>query len=168
MNSVITANTIRFIALLLIQVLILSYINFLGYINPYIYVLFVVLFPVKNNRQVFLLLSFLLGLIIDMFLDSGGIHAAATVTIAFIRPAVLKFCFGAVYEHQTIKFNNVEFGSKLTYITILTVIHHLILFFLEVFSFSKIILVLQKTLFSSIFTIILCVLVTIIFSRKTR
>jgi len=168
MNSVITANTIRFIVLLLVQVLILSYINFLGYINPYIYVLFVILFPVKNNRMVFLLLSFLLGLTIDMFLDSGGIHAAASVTIAFIRPAVLKFCFGAVYEHQTIKFSQVEFGSKLTYIAILTAIHHFVLFLLEVFSFSKIILVLQKTLFSSIFTIILCVLVTIIFSRKTR
>ncbi len=103
-----------------------------------------------------------------MFLDSGGMHAAACVTIAFIRPAVLKFCFGAVYEHQTVKFNEVEFSSKLTYIAILTGIHHLILFLFEVFNFSKILLVFQKTLFSSIFTIILCVLVTIIFSRKTK
>ena len=168
MNNVISANALRFIVLVLVQILILSHINFLGYINPYLYVLFIILFPVKNNRVAFLLLSFLLGITIDMFLDSGGMHAAACVTIAFIRPIVLKFSFGAVYEHQTIKFNQVEFGSKLTYITILTVIHHLILFLFEVFNFSKIILVFQKTLFSSIFTIILCVLVTIIFSRKTK
>lgn len=168
MNSLISSNALRFIMLVFAQILVLSHINFLGYINPYIYILFIVLFPVKNNRMVFLLLSFLLGITIDMFLDSGGMHAAACVTIAFIRPAVLKFCFGAVYEHQTIKFNQVEFGAKLTYISILTVLHHLILFLFEVFNFSKIILVLQKTLFSSIFTIILCVLVTIIFSRKTK
>jgi len=168
MNSIITTNILRFVTLVFAQVLVLSHINYLGYLNPYIYILFVLLFPVKNNRMVFLLLSFLLGITVDMFLDSGGMHAAACVTIAFVRPAVLKFCFGAVYEHQTIKFNQVDFGAKLTYISILTVIHHLILFLLEVFNFSKILLVLQKTLFSSIFTIILCVLVTIIFSRKTK
>ncbi|MFD2542358.1 rod shape-determining protein MreD [Lacinutrix gracilariae] len=168
MNSIITTNILRFITLVFAQVLVLSHINYLGYLNPYIYILFVLLFPVKNNRMVFLLLSFLLGITVDMFLDSGGMHAAACVTIAFVRPAVLKFCFGAVYEHQTIKFNQVDFGAKLTYISILTVTHHLILFLLEVFNFSKILLVLQKTLFSSIFTIILCVLVTIIFSRKTK
>jgi rod shape-determining protein MreD len=154
--------------LVLVQIVVLSHINFMGYINPLLYILFIILFPVKNNRVAFLLLSFLIGITMDMFLDSGGMHAAACVTIAYIRPVVLKFCFGAVYEHQTIKFEQVEFGSKLTYIAILTVIHHFILFLFEVFNFSKIILVFQKTLFSSIFTIILCVLVTIIFSRKTK
>ncbi|MDX1278356.1 rod shape-determining protein MreD [Oceanihabitans sediminis] len=168
MNSIASVNTIRFITLVLLQVLVLSHIYFLGYINPYLYILFIILFPVKNNRIVLLLLSFLLGITVDMFLDSGGMHAAACVTIAYIRPMVLKFCFGTIYEHQTIKFNQVEIGQKLTYISILTLIHHFILFLFEVFNFSKIILVLQKTLFSSIFTIILCVLVTIIFSRKTK
>ncbi|MCX7551808.1 rod shape-determining protein MreD [Xanthomarina sp. F2636L] len=166
MNSLIFTHTFRFIILALLQVLVLSHINFLGYINPYLYIIFILLYPLKNNRIVFILLSFLLGLTIDMFLDSGGVHAAASVTIAFIRPVVLKFTFGAVYDHQTMKFSNVEFGSKLTYIVILTLIHHFILFSLEIFNFYKIILILQNTLFSSIFTIILCVLTTIIFSRR--
>jgi hypothetical protein len=130
--------------------------------------LFIILFPVKNSRTLFIFLAFLLGLTVDLFSASGGIHAAACVTIAYIRPVVLKFCFGMIYEHQTIKFSNVEFGSKLTYIALLTGIHHLVLFSLEVFNFSKIILTLQKTLFSSIFTIIMCVIITIIFSRKTK
>ncbi|PWK21059.1 rod shape-determining protein MreD [Xanthomarina spongicola] len=166
MNSIIFTHTFRFIILALLQVLVLNYINFLGFINPYLYILFILLYPLKNNRVVFILLSFLLGLTIDMFSDSGGVHAAASVTIAFIRPFILKFSFGAVYDHQTMKFANVEFGSKLTYIAILTFIHHFILFSLEIFNFSKIILILQNTLFSSIFTIILCVLTTIIFSRR--
>ncbi|WP_299890243.1 rod shape-determining protein MreD [uncultured Lacinutrix sp.] len=168
MTSIFSIHTIRFIVLLLVQVLILSHINFMGYINPYLYILFIILFPIKNNRLIFILLSFLLGLLIDMFLDSGGIHAAASVTIAFIRPAALKFSFGAVYEHQAVKFSSIDFGQRITYITILTVIHHFILFSLEIFNFSKIILVLKNTLFSSIFTIILCVLVTIIFSRNEK
>jgi rod shape-determining protein MreD len=168
MNNMVSTNIVRFVLLVLVQILVLNHINFLGYINPYVYILFIILFPVKNSRTVFIFLAFLLGLTVDLFSDSGGIHAAACVTIAYIRPVVLKFCFGMIYEHQTIKFSNVEFGSKLTYIALLTGIHHLVLFSLEVFNFSKIILTLQKTLFSSIFTIILCVIITIIFSRKTK
>lgn len=168
MNSIISINSIRFLVLILTQVLICSQINFFGYINPYIYILFIILFPVKNNRSLFIFLSFLLGLIVDLFLDSGGIHAAASVFIAYARPIVLKFSFGMIYEHQSIKFDSVDFGAKLTYITIMIAVHHIILFSLEIFSISKIILILQKTLFSSIFTIILCVLITIIFSRKSK
>lgn len=168
MNNMVSTNIVRFVLLVLAQILVLNHINFLGYINPYVYILFIILFPVKNSRTLFIFLAFLLGLTVDLFSDSGGIHAAACVTIAYIRPVVLKFCFGMIYEHQTIKFSNVEFGSKLTYIALLTGIHHLVLFSLEVFNFSRIILTLQKTLFSSIFTIILCVIITIIFSRKTK
>ncbi len=168
MNSIFSVHTIRFIALVFIQVLILNHINFLGYINPYIYILFIGLYPVKNNRVIFILLSFLLGITIDMFLDTGGIHAGACVFIAYVRPVILKSSFGMIYEHQTIKFNTVEFGSKLTYFTLLTVLHHIVLFSLEIFSISKILLILQKTLFSSIFTIFLSVIITIIFSRRTK
>jgi len=168
MNSIVSINIVRFVVLVFVQILILNHINFLGYINPYLYILFILLFPVKNNRTLFVFLSFLLGLAIDLFSDSGGVHAAACVTIAYIRLVVLKFCFGMVYEYQAIKFNNVEFGAKMTYIVILTIIHHLILFSLEIFNFSKIILTFQNTLFSSAFTILLCALVTIIFSKNSK
>ena len=167
MNSIFSIHTIRFIALVFVQILILNHINFLGYINPYIYILFIALFPVKNNRVILILLAFLLGITIDMFLDTGGIHAGASVFIAYVRPLVLKTSFGMIYEHQTIKFSTVDFGSKLTYFALLTVLHHIVLFSLEIFSISKILLIFQKTLFSSIFTIILSVVVTIIFSRKS-
>ena len=168
MNNIFSIHTVRFVTLIILQVLILNHINFLGYINPYIYILFIALFPVKNNRIILMLLSFLLGLIIDLFLDTGGAHAAASVFIAYARPLVLKSSFGTIYEHQSIKFITIDFGSKLTYFTLLTVLHHFVLFFLEIFSISKILLVFQKTLFSSIFTILLSVIVTIIFSRKPK
>lgn len=168
MNNAITTNIARFIALVLVQVLVLNHINFLGYVNPYIYILFIILFPVKNNRLLFVFLAFLLGMSIDLFSDSGGVHAAASVSIAYIRPIILKFSFGAIYEHQTIKFSSTEIGQRLTYFLIIILIHHLILFSLEIFNTSKIILIFQKTLFSSIFTLILCILITVLFSKKTK
>ena len=168
MNSLNINTTIRFLVLILTQVLIFSNINFMGSINPYPYILFIILYPANNNRTLFIFLSFILGLMVDIFSNSGGVHAAACVTIAFIRPAVLKFAFGMVYEHQTIKFNTTEFSNRITYFSILIVIHHLILFMLEIFNISNILLVLQKTLFSSIFTIILSTLISILFSNKQR
>ncbi len=168
MNSVITNNIIRFIVLLLLQVLICNNINFFGSINPYIYIIFIFLYPVKNNRLIFLLVSFMLGMMVDMFVDSGGVHAAASVFIAYTRPIALKSVFGTLYEHQTIKFNNFEIGRLTGYITLMTFTHHLILFSLEIFNISRILLILEKTFFSSIFTIILSILLIILFSRNRK
>jgi len=168
MNSAALNIVLRFIVLALVQVLVLNHVNFLGYINPYLYILFIILFPINNNRILFLFLSFLLGLVIDMFSDSGGVHAAACVSIAYLRPVVLKFSFGALYDHQAIKFGNMEFGSLFGYVSILTITHHLILFSLEIFNVSKIMLTLQKTLFSSIFTILLCIIIIFLFNKKDK
>lgn len=168
MNSVVASNTIRFIVLLLVQVILCNNINFLGYINPYIYIIFIFLFPIRENRMILLLASFMLGMLIDMFSDSGGVHAAAAVSLAYARPILLKTSFGMLYEHQTIKFSNTEPGSLITYITFGTLIHHLVLFSLEIFNISSILLILKKTLFSSIFTIILCILIVILFSRNKK
>lgn len=168
MNSVTLNSILRFVSLVLLQGLVLNHVNFLGYINPYPYILFVALFPINNNRTLFIFLAFLLGLSVDFFTDSGGIHAAASVTIAYIRPPILKFSFGTIYDNQTIKFNQIDLGSRMVYFSILALFHHLILFSLEVFNFSDIILILKKTLFSSIFTIILCTLFSILFSPKRK
>ncbi|TDU42792.1 rod shape-determining protein MreD [Gelidibacter sediminis] len=168
MTKVILNMSVRFVVLILIQVLIFNHINFMGYINPYIYILFIILFPANNNRTLFVFLGFLLGLCVDIFSDSGGVHAAACVTIAYIRPVFLKFSFGTVYDYQSIKFNQIDFGSKLTYFSALIFIHHFIMFSLEIFNISKILLILQKTLFSGIFTILLCLIITILFSQKRK
>ncbi|WP_370004079.1 rod shape-determining protein MreD [Winogradskyella sp.] len=154
--------------MLLVQVVFCNNINFLGYVNPYIYIIFIFLFPIRENRMVLLITSFLLGMLVDMFSDSGGVHAAAAVCLAYSRPILLKSSFGMLYEHQTIKFSNTDLGSLITYITFGTLIHHFVLFSLEVFNISNILLILKKTLFSSIFTIILSVLIVILFSRNKK
>lgn len=168
MSNVLGKNIIRFITLLLLQVVICNNINFLGYINPYIYIVFIFLFPIRDNRLILLLASFTLGILVDMFSDSGGVHAAAAVCLAYARPIILKSSFGMLYEHQSIKFSSTEIGSLITYITVGTVLHHLILFSLEIFNISNILLILKKTLFSSIFTILLSILIIILFSRNRK
>ncbi len=166
MNTDIALNAGRFILLILFQVLIFNHIDFLGYINPYIYIIFILLFPLNANRSLFLFISFLLGLFLDIFSDSGGVHAAACVTIAFIRPLVLRSTFGVSYEFQTIKLSSVSFIQRLVYVLVMVLVHHIILFSLEIFNLSHILFFAKTTLFSSLFTILLSMLILVLFRRK--
>lgn len=168
MNKFLVSNITRFVILVLIQVLILNNINFLGFINPYLYVLFILLLPLNLTHYKVIFFSFLMGLTIDLFEDSGGINAAASVLIGFLRPSFLRFSFGISYEHQTVKFHQTPFAQRFTYISLLVVIHHLVLFSLEIFNLSYIILILKKTLFSSIFTILLILIVSGIFQQNKK
>ena len=166
MNNSVLKTILSFIGLVLLQVIICSNINFLGDLNPYVYVIFILLYPVTKNRLLFIFLSFLLGFSIDLFLDSGGMHAAASVAIAYIRPVFLKFSFGAAYDYQSLKFSNTDFTQRLVYFLFIIVIHHFILFSLVLFDENKIALIIEQALYSSIFTLIICLLLTSLFSKK--
>ena len=168
MNSLLFSNIIRFIALVLLQVLICNQMNFLGSINPYIYILFILIYPVKNNRLSFILISFVLGILIDVFIDTGGAHAAASVTIAYMRPVFLKFSFGAAYEYQAIKFNDADLLPRVIYFTLLILIHHFILFILIIFDNSKAGMVVSNALSTGLFTLFLALTLTALFSRKEK
>lgn len=156
-----------FIFLILIQVFVLNNVLFLGYVNPYLYIIFIFLYPVKKNRFVFLFLTFILGLSVDFFSDSGGIHAFSTLTIAYLRLFFISVFFRK-YEIDYTFFNlKLEpFGKKFNYVVTLTVIHHFILFALANFSFQNISYVFLNTIYSTIFTLVLYFLSIFIFSKK--
>lgn len=166
MNSSLSQNSLRFIVLLLAQVTVCSNINLFGYINPFIYIIFILLFPVNDNKMLFLFLAFLLGISIDFFLDSGGAHAGASVMLAFTRPIFLKYAFGSLYDHHNLKFNQVDISALLLYIILCVLCHHFILFILEIFNIFQILLTLKLTLFSSIFSIILSFLLILLFKNN--
>ncbi len=158
MNSTILFNSARFIFLLVLQVMIFNKINLLGYINPYPYILFIILFPVNGNKNGLLFASFFLGLILDLFLNSGGVHAASCLVLAFVRPYLFKFSFGLSYEYQTVRLNDVLTPERFSFIFLAVVIHHFTLFLLEIFSVEFIWEIGLRTLISTIFTLIICIL----------
>ncbi len=160
-------NGLLFVFLLLLQVFVLNNIKFSGFINPYLYIAFVFLYPLKENRFAFLFLSFLLGLCIDFFSDSGGIHAFSTLCIAYLRLFFVKIYFRKLpADYPFFNLRSEAFGKVFNYVVTLTVIHHLIYFSFINFSFQNITMVLLNTLYSSIFTLILFFSGTYIFTKS--
>jgi rod shape-determining protein MreD len=152
--------------LVLAQVLIFNKLNFFGFINPMIYILFLFWYPLKEKRSTFITICFLLGLTIDIFSDTLAINAAATSTIAFLRPPLMRFVFGVNYEFQSFRLNNATKAQQFTFLTLLIVIHHMVYFALEIFSFANILLIIKKTLFVGLASIVLCLLFSALFSTK--
>lgn len=167
MNSLILKNTIRFIGLVLFQVIVLNHLNLFGYLNPFAYIIWIFLFPVRKNKSLFLIASFLLGLSVDFFSDSGGIHAAATLFIAFTRVPILKFVLRKTdFDYLLFNIRSISFNKAFLFITILTLIHHFIVFSLEYFSFNSFTIIISNTFLTSILTIIISILGIVLFTKK--
>jgi len=149
-------NILRFVLLVLLQVLVLNNIQFLGYINPYIYILFILVLPVQMPRWFLLILAFFLGLTIDVFSNTPGTHAFATVFVAFFRDGIIKL-FTNIEEgnNPTPSFHTFGVSSFVKYVIVMVLVHHTILFILEAFSFVNFWIVLAKILLSSLVTILL-------------
>lgn len=168
MNNALIVNIFRFILLLAIQIIVFNNMNFFGYISPFPYILFIILYPVNGNKSGLLVASFLLGLIMDMFSNSGGIHATSCLLLAYFRPFIFKFSFGLSYEYQTVKLNDVLTPERFSFILVSVLIHHLILFVLEAFQFSFFLDVLLRTILSTLFTIILCIIIIYLIKPNKR
>lgn len=170
MIAKIIQHTFRFLFLVTIQVVILNHIQWSGYINPYVYLLFILMLPVEIPNWLLLLLSLLTGIIIDMFGNSGGIHAAATVLIGFARPGVLKLIAPRDgYESETrLSPQVMGFNWFATYLTMMVLLHHSAYFFLEVFRFSEFFMTLLKVLINSAITIILILLGQYLFGKQMK
>ena len=155
---------LRFVLLILVQVLIFNELNFYGFINPMVYIMFLFWYPIKENRTIFLLVCFFLGLFIDIFSDTAAIHAAATVTIAYFRAPLMRFVFGINYEFQSFQLAQTSLVQQLTFLTLLILAHHVLFFTLEIFSFSHVTLIAKKVVFTSLGTLVLCFLFRGLFS----
>lgn len=156
-----------FISLVLIQALVLNNIRLFDFINPYIYIAFIFIYPFSSNRFSIIGLGFLLGLFIDLFSDTGGAHAFATTFIAYLRLYFFKTIFQKTeVDFEFFNLNQETFGKVFNFTVILTFIHHFLLFSLLNFSFRNFFGVITNTFLSGVFTIFLYFLGNFILSRK--
>ncbi len=159
---------LQFVAIVLFQVIILNHIHFGGYVNPYLYILPILMLSYETPGWLLLITSFLLGYSIDIFTSTPGMHTAATVFTGFLRPTVIRIVLqkqdadpGAYPSIRLMGFRNFFIYSVL-----LVFFHHTSLFFIEVFSFADIALTLMRSGLSTVFTIALIIITQYLFYSK--
>tara|TARA_B100001057_G_scaffold304969_1_gene305110 strand:- start:1718 stop:2221 length:504 start_codon:yes stop_codon:yes gene_type:complete len=166
--SKILSNILLSVFLIFFQAMFLNHINFLNFINPYLYIFLIIYFPLKTYRSILILTAFFIGLAIDFFSDTHAIHAAACLCIAYFRTYYLKIFFGMAYQHQVVKFKHIEFKQNFLYLVAMIFTHHLVLFSLEVFSFTHLDIIFKKTISSLIFSFILVIIFFEFFIKKSK
>jgi rod shape-determining protein MreD len=157
MNNRILKYIGSWVILVLIQVLLLNHIQISGYVNPYLYILFILTLPFNIPNYLLLVLGFALGLNIDIFSNTLGMHAAATTFMAFTRPFVINLISSRdVLElNQFPRISELGFSWFFRYTVILVMAHHIFLFYIEMFSLSGFFHTLLRCLLSAALTIAL-------------
>jgi hypothetical protein len=169
MNKKLVGNIFRFIILAFAQIYIFNKIQVSGFINPQVYVLFILMLPFQISGFWLLSFAFMMGLTVDIFQHTPGMHAAASVTLAFFRPGIIRLV-GKKENLEPWQYPNVRNAGALwflTYTLILVFLHHLFLFYLEVFRFSEFFHTLLKVFINTVLTSLLIMLIQyLFFSRR--
>jgi rod shape-determining protein MreD len=164
-------NIIRFILLILLQVFVLDKVVLHGYATPYLYMIFVLLLPFSMPRWGLMVVAVLLGLCLDMFTDTPGMHAAACLVIAYCRPFVINILSpqgGFETVKRTPSVGAMGWVPFMTYSVILVLIHHIVYFSLEVFDFHNLFFLLLKILLSAVASLVLILIYEMLFAPRSR
>ncbi|MDB5198022.1 MAG: rod shape-determining protein MreD [Flaviaesturariibacter sp.] len=171
MNDLIK-NIFRLILFIMVQVFVLNKIPHLHrYIVPYLYFLFILWLPFTTNRMVLLGAGFITGLSLDYFTMTPGLHTAACILIAYVRPFIINLLIPK--ETTEITFHEpsprgMGWGPYLVYALILTFLHHTYLVMLEWLQFGTFLDFIIKTFSTVGISMLLILIVDLMFPRRMK
>jgi hypothetical protein len=141
------------------------------FITPYLYYLFILWLPFATPRFWLLVIGFMTGLSLDYFTQTPGLHAAACLLIAYIRP----FIINLLLPKDSTEFNYREPSPRTLgwtpygiYVLTLTVFHHGYMLFLEWLSFGSLLTYLVKLVATTGISLLLIFATELLFPRKMR
>lgn len=168
MSRLIIINLFRFVFLVFLQVFLLKNITMYDLSTPYLYILFILLLPFNIPNVLLFILAFIIGLTIDAFYDTPGLHAAACVLLAFVRILFISITVqkeGFDNEPEpTLSIMGLRWF--LTYAVVLTLFHHFFLFNLEAFDISELQYTIGRVILSTLFTVFLMLISGLLFFRR--
>lgn len=170
MNSLILPNILRFIFLFLIQLLVFNKVQLHGFVQPFIYILFILFLPIRMPKWLVMVIAFIYGIMMDFFLNTGGVHAAACVAVGYVRPIILGY-LAPRSGYESIDFPNVkDLGIQwfLIFSGILIALFHLVYFLLLNFSFTNFGFTLLKIILSSLTAIIISIVLEFLILNKSK
>lgn len=167
MGRSIALQVISFVILALIQVLLMKHVSILSVAFCFIYISFLISIPLNIDRVFQLLLAFAMGISIDLFYDSLGIHAAASVLFMFLRQPLINVLPRKTDDFiYSISLSRIGFQRFAVLCLPLIFIHHFTLFFIELGNWSFFFSTLMKIVGSTFFSFIGIYIVQFLFSRS--
>lgn len=159
-----------FILLVLIQILVLNHFSISKYIYPMAYLLLLIILPVTINKYVTLFIAIALGVLVDAFSDTFGLHTSSLVLIVYVRPIILNLIrpkngydnINEITIHQMGKFWFSEYSI------ILLFIHYLWFFSLEIFRIDMIGTIILKTTLSTLTSFIIIIIFQYLFFKPLK
>ena len=169
MISQIPINLLRLVLLLLAQILIFSNVNYSSFINPYVFPLFILLLPFETPRWLLMLVGFSSGLLLDYFLGSTGMHAAACLLIGYLRPFLINIITPKGTEFE-ISPNIFAQGITwfIVYLGITMFIYLTLYFFVEAATFLNFFFMLLKIFLSVLCSVFFMLIFLFLFSSKKK
>lgn len=175
--SIYLRNLLRYVLMVLIQVLLLNKIALrwwsspgsLPPYTPFIYPLFILLLPLSTPVWFMLVAGFTMGITIDAFMDTGGMHAAACVLMAFLRTNVLTALLPkrlSEYQNMSPNIKSMGWTPFLTYAAILLAVHHVAFYILEIWGFASMGYMLLKIAMSLATSLLFVILYSLFFSSS--
>jgi len=165
-------NIIRFFLFILVQVYILHKVPPLHHlIVPYLYFLFIIWLPFNTGRSWLMVIAFLFGLTLDYFLGQPGLHAAACVFIAYIRPFLVNLLIrqeGAEQSYGAPSIQSMGLAPYFIFVLVLTFLHNSYLVFLEWMQFGNFWYFLGKVGATTAVSLLLIVITELMFYRKGK
>jgi len=172
MNSAWISILFRFIILIVLQVVvfkrILIDVGFLSFGHFFIYPLWIMLLPFKLPRPLLMVLAFVMGIVIDVFYDSPGVHAATLVFTAYARDFILRVLEPEIGFDLDQPFSLRRLGIiwYIAYAALFMIIHLFIYFSIEVFSYVYFYEIMMSTISSLIFSVSIIVIFVMISNPK--
>lgn len=150
---------ISFVLLVLVQVLILNNISFLRLATPFLYLYFIIKLPVGYSPSKVIFLSFLIGIVIDAFSNTPGMHAAACTFAGFARQLIIKVYKGSDLPDSIFpSYKTFGYGAFFKCVITLVLIHHLTLFLLESLTiFDPLFLLIRILASTAMSTLLICI-----------
>jgi hypothetical protein len=170
MSDKIIPSVLRFILFAALQVVVFNNLQLNTYVNVFIYTAFILLLPFEISGGLLLLVSFIMGVLMDVFTNTGGLHAAASTFMAFCRPGVLRFISPRDGYDSTSSptISSMGLGWFVTYALLLVFLHNFVCFFLEVFRMSEFFFTMAKIILTTFVTVLLLIAAQLVTGKTLK
>ncbi len=171
MNNIIS-NVLRFLVLLIVQIVICQHVCLFGYMTPALFLLALFLLPLELPLSLQYFIGFATGFVVDAFAHTLGVSSFSCTLIMFLRPFIVRFLNGSNIN----RFENIDrpvpgvkdFRWILLYTFILTAIYQIVSVLLGTMTFKNFGHTLMVILGNTVFTVFVILCVEYVFYNKVR